>query len=80
MELSSLFAFMRQFMRIGFPVLPIKIHYINRRRPGVQAVNVDINAVWVRSCRVKRFDTADLTKRMLGNTCIEGVGNNMILP
>ena len=58
-----------------FPVAAVEVFDADSRyRRWVQTADVDAHSVGGRSRYVKRFDAADRTEMMLGNTGVEGVG------
>ena len=69
---------MLELARILFPVAPVEGFDCQRLRHCVETAHIDIDAIGVRTRRIKRFDTAGPAERMARDAGIEGVRGDRV--
>lgn len=70
----GLLALMCKCVGVLFPVPTIEIDDGHVLGNLMQAVDVDIDTVWIRARDIERFDTAGFAEFVLGNAAVECVG------
>jgi len=69
---------MGQCVSVLLPVLAVERHNLQGGRPGIQAIDIDVETIGIGLRNAERLYAAGLAEIMLGDTCVEGVGVEMI--